>query len=78
MRLLDDVLSDAGIQFPAWSSTYGVYDLSDDGNSLVGSHYNPSEAFLIRLDPVPEPSGVVLACVAIVGLGCAARKRVML
>lgn len=76
MRSLQQVLIDGGVDMTGWSLT-AAFDISADGNVVVGAGVNPSgniEAYLARITPVPEPSTVTLAVCALLGLAIRARR----
>jgi probable HAF family extracellular repeat protein len=76
MRLVEDVLTDAGLDMTGWQLNY-ARGVSDDGNTIVGWGTNPDgqqEGWIARLaaSPVPEPSTFVLASL---GLSFIAMRR---
>ncbi len=77
MRPLVDVFTDAGLDFTGWEIEI-VRDISDDGNSIVGWGVNPDgveEGWIARLTTVPEPSGVVLAALGLLGWARRAKRK---
>ncbi len=78
MRDLRDMLvSDLGYNLTGWTLT--ASDISADGRWVVGNGTDPSgqtEAFLVNIAPIPEPSSVALAGLGMTGLlGYGWRRR---
>lgn len=80
IRSLQQVLVDEyglGNALKGWTLTY-ANDISPNGRYIVGSGANANgdrEAFLVRLDAVPEPASGILLLLG-VGVSLACRKRI--
>jgi hypothetical protein len=85
MQPLSGILEALGVDFSGWTLT-AISDVSLDGRTFVGSGENPSgqrEAFLVRLDSIPDVANVPEPGTALLlGLGAAMlgarRRRAML
>jgi probable HAF family extracellular repeat protein len=73
MRSVKDVLTAAGLDMTGWTLSI-AWDVSDDGNAIVGRGDNPEQAWLARLNPVPEPGTGALLVTALMGLGVVRRR----
>lgn len=61
MESLWDVLHAQGTDLSHWNELIGAFGISDDGRSIVGYGQTTSgqtEAFLARINSVPEPSSI--------------------
>jgi uncharacterized membrane protein len=73
-RLLRDILvNDYGLgpQITGWSLDQAT-DISADGRTIVGYGVNPrgeTEAWLVRLTPIPEPASVLIAFITMLSAG---------
>jgi probable HAF family extracellular repeat protein len=76
VQLLLDVLIAQGADVTGWSSLDWAYDITPDGLTIVGfgTHNGSPEAFLARLDSVPEPSAIWLILVGAIGIQGAVRR----
>ena len=81
LRLVSDLLLDAGIDASDWTFISAV-DVSADGRVIVGDGFNPngmSEGWILDLGlPVPEPSSlyILLGMTASLRMTCCCNRRV--
>ena len=77
MRSVQELLIAEGFDLAGWKLNWAT-DVSADGTTIVGWGKNPSgqdEGWLARINSVPEPSGVVLAVLALLSLMRPCRLR---
>jgi hypothetical protein len=77
MQRLADILIQQGADLTGWSLLNYAFDVSSDGNSIVGygQHNGVQEAFFANLSAVPVPTAVWLFGSGLAGLFGLARRR---